>query len=268
MVAALYPLDTLKVRCQLSRRPPLAELRSLGPLAFRSLYAGVAAASLGAAFFGGAYMLAYQAAYRRCSMMAGGDDASLAALSGAAAFSAVLANCCTALVEVPLDTARQRLQGGVASGSLLGLVAASARGGPGKLYAGFAPFLLRTVPMDALQFCVYELLQNLRWLSEERAAARAEARGVPAPLPRLGEAATDMLLGGLAGGASALITMPLDTIKTVMNCGASRGTVVGTARAIWAASGPSGFFAGTSSRLMERIPSCAVYWLAAEGAAG
>jgi hypothetical protein len=58
--------------------------------------------------------------------------------------------------------------------------------------------------------------------------------------------------------------MPLDTIKTVMNCQATRGTVASTARAIWAASGPRGFFAGTSSRMLERVPSCAVYWLAAE----
>jgi hypothetical protein len=106
-------------------------------------------------------------------------------------------------VEVPLDTARQRLQGGVASGSLLRLVATSARAGPAVLYSGFAPFLLRTVPLDALQFCIYELLQNLRWQRDERLTARAAARGCEPSPPPLGEAATDMLLGGVAGGVSA-----------------------------------------------------------------
>jgi hypothetical protein len=40
--------------------------------------------------------------------------------------------------------------------------------------------------------------------------------------------------------------------------------VIPVTKAIWQASAPRGFFAGTSTRLAERVPSCAVYWLAAE----
>lgn len=35
------------------------------------------------------------------------------------------------------------------------LIAKQIAGGPGVLYNGFAPFLLRTLPQDALQFTVY-----------------------------------------------------------------------------------------------------------------
>ena len=264
-----YPLDTLKVRCQLSRRSPLVELRTLGA---RKLYAGCAATAAGASLFGGVYMLAYQAFQRRALRLITGCkageewevDTTVLQISAVAATSAVLANCCTALVEVPLDTARQRLQAGVAQGSLVSLMASSARLGPRSLYNGLFPFLLRTVPMDALQFAVYELLQSVRWQRDERARKKAAAAGRELPTPAFGEAVTDMALGGLAGGISAFLTMPLDTIKTHINCGPQGGSIISVSRAIWAASGPRGFFAGTSSRLLERVPSCAVYWLAAE----
>ncbi len=284
-LAALYPLDTLKVRCQLSRRSPLAELRALlagGPRSLRALYAGCAPAALGASLFGGLYMLAYQSFYRRNLRLLGTDlersngnggaasqadaDAGppLAALSVAAALSAMMANCCTAVVEVPLDTARQRLQAGVANGNMASLMRASAAAGPRVLYAGFVPFLLRTIPLDALQFCVYEALQSVRERQESAAAAAAALRGADAPPALVSEAVMDMALGGIAGGVSAFMTMPLDCIKTHINGGPRGAGVVSVARQIWAASGPAGFFAGTSSRLLERVPSCAVYWLAAE----
>ncbi len=286
-LAALYPLDTLKVRCQLSRRRPLAELRALlaggGPAGVRALYAGCAPAAVGAALFGGAYMLAYQAFYRRNVRLLTGRAAAAAAaeeepeapplalLGLAAGGAAMLANCCTALVEVPLDTARQRLQAGVARGSMARIIAASARGGPRLLYAGFVPFLLRTIPLDALQFTVYEGLQSARERADAREAREAAGSSSSSSSggggdDTLGEAAMDMVLGGIAGGVSAFLTMPLDCIKTHINCaaGAAQCGVLPVTRAIWAASGPRGFFAGTSSRLLERVPSCAVYWLAAE----
>jgi hypothetical protein len=273
-LALLYPLDTLKVRCQLSRRRPGAELKALmaGGAGMRALYAGVAPAALGASLFGGAYMLAYQAFYRRNVRLLGRggvDEEALAlpALAAAAGGAAVLANCCTALLEVPLDTARQRLQAGVAAGPLTRVIAASARAGPRVLYAGFVPFLLRTIPLDALQFFVYAGLQSARERADAAAADQPAAATQPSAVQVwLADAGLDMILGGVAGGVSAFATMPLDCIKTHINCqtGAGPTGVIPVTRAIWAASGPRGFFAGTTSRLAERVPSCAVYWLAAE----
>ena len=286
------------MRCQLSRASPLAELRRIlagGPSSVKALYAGCFPAAVGASLFGGLYMLAYQSFYRRNLRFLGADPDKetqsaagsvaskegsataasvedeeewsgppLAMLSMAAALSAMMANCCTAVVEVPLDTARQRLQAGVSNGSLVGVMRTAASSGPRVLYAGFVPFLLRTIPLDALQFCVYEALQTVRERTEAASSAAADARGEACPQPVLSEAVTDMFLGGVAGGVSAFLTMPLDCIKTHINCGPRGLSVASAARMIWNASGPAGFFAGTSSRLMERVPSCAVYWLAAE----
>jgi hypothetical protein len=160
---------------------------------------------------------------------------------------------------------------GVAAGPLTRVIAASARAGPRVLYAGFVPFLLRTIPLDALQFFVYAGLQSARERADAAAAERPSAAAAAAAQPSavqawLADAGLDMILGGIAGGVSAFATMPLDCIKTHINCVTGSGPtgVVPVTRAIWAASGPRGFFAGTSSRLAERVPSCAVYWLAAE----
>ena len=131
------------------------------------------------------------------------------------------------------------------------------------LYAGFFPFLLRTLPQDSLQFITYSQLSYLR----ERASQRAEEEGRPWNESALATAVADLTLGGAAGGISAFLTTPFDCIKTHINCraaGAPARGVVTVARDIWRASGPKGFFAGVGPRLMERVPSCAVFWVAAE----
>ena len=174
--------------------------------------------------------------------------------------------CHTGCARGMASAGRQRLQAGVAAGPLTRVIAASARAGPRVLYAGFVPFLLRTIPLDALQFFVYAGLQSAR----ERADAVVEDRPPPAAQSAvqvwLADAGLDMILGGIAGGVSAFATMPLDCVKTHINCQTGGGPtgVIPVTKAIWKASGPRGFFAGTSSRLAERVPSCAVYWLAAE----
>lgn len=269
-VAALYPMDTLKVRCQLSQLSPVAELRAMmkasGPRTLNALYAGVRPAALGAAVFGGLYMLAYQSLYRRNTKLLGVSEDSecernLGLLGVAAGISSCMANCVTAVVEVPLDTARQRLQAGVSQGSMVTLLYGQARAGPRVLYNGFFPFLMRTLPQDALQFMLYSQFSALR-----ESHSRKDEEVGPANDNPFTTAVADMFLGGVAGGISALVTMPLDCIKTHINCsppGQSLG-MAAVARQIWVASGPTGFFAGVGPRLMERVPSCAVYWLAAE----
>ena len=63
------------------------------------------------------------------------------------------------------------------------------------LYAGFFPFLLRTLPQDSLQFITYSQLSYLR----ERASQRAEEEGRPWNESALATAVADLTLGGAAG---------------------------------------------------------------------
>ena len=71
--------------------------------------------------------------------------------------------------------------------------------------------------------------------------------------------------GAAAGAASVLVSMPCDVIKTRLQVltaapggrGLSAGAV---ARGMWAAEGPSAFWAGLSARLLHIAPGCALSW--------
>ena len=180
--AVLYPLETWKVRCQMSGLAPLAELRSMlsaGSVASvsSSLYVGMRPAALGAAAFGGSYFLVYQFLFRRSARLLGvttdgeplAPDASvdIGLLGLAAGLSSGMANCVTAVVEVPLDTVRQQMQAGVVRGSMPALLRQQLQAGPASMYCGLAPFLARNIPQDALQFCLFA---SARALPRARAA--------------------------------------------------------------------------------------------------
>ena len=79
----------------------------------------------------------------------------MALLGFAAGASSCLANCATAVMEVPLDTVRLQMQAGTVRGNMGRLLLEQASKGPRQLWNGLSPFLLRTVPQDALQFMLF-----------------------------------------------------------------------------------------------------------------
>jgi len=79
---------------------------------------------------------------------------------------------------------------------------------------------------------------------------------------------THCVAGGLAGGAAAAVTTPLDVIKTLLQ---TRGTVqdaeirnanglMQAARIIKARNGWGGFFRGLRPRILQTMPSTAICW--------
>ncbi|KAK3230226.1 hypothetical protein Dsin_002107 [Dipteronia sinensis] len=66
------------------------------------------------------------------------------------------------------------------------------------LYAGYGSFLLRDLPFDAIQFCIYEQLLLGYKLAARRKLSNAE----------------NAIIGAFAGGITGAITTPLDVIKT------------------------------------------------------
>jgi len=85
-----------------------------------------------------------------------------------------------------------------------------------------------------------------------------------------------MGIGGAAGAAAVLLSMPPDCIKTVMETGggvaaAPASGVLGSSRAFAATGrqlvkhhGLGGLFMGLAPRLVESVPSTMLYWLAVE----
>merc|ERR1712083_1064802 len=101
------------------------------------------------------------------------------------------------LVRVPSEVVKQRMQVGVQSGQLIGLVGHIHRTeGFAGFYAGFAATCYRSVPFALIQFPVYEELKRRM----DRRAKHAWWTGGAS--------------GALAGGIAAVVTTPLDVIKT------------------------------------------------------
>lgn len=73
-----------------------------------------------------------------------------------------------------------------------------AKEGFGGMYAGYGSFLLRDLPFDALQFCVYEQLRIGYKLAARRDLNDPE----------------NAMLGAVAGAVTGVFTTPLDVIKT------------------------------------------------------
>ncbi|CAI0457246.1 unnamed protein product [Linum tenue] len=130
------------------------------------------------------------------------------------------------------------------------------------LYAGYGSFLLRDLPFDAIQFCIYEQLRI-----GYKIAAQRDLNG-----------AENAVIGAFAGAVTGAVTTPLDVIKTrlmiqgsanqykgVMDCVQTVIREEGPAallkgigpRVLWIGIGGSIFFGvleSTKRKLAERRP--------------
>merc|ERR1719318_501849 len=78
------------------------------------------------------------------------------------------------------------------------------------------------------------------------------------------------LSGAAAGGLAALLTMPLDVAKTLLNTqeanvllklGQSRLVGLPSAlRVVWSLAGPGGLFKGCRARVLYQMPATAISW--------
>lgn len=157
--------------------------------------------------------------------------------------SASCASVTAAVLRVPTDTVRHRVQVYMHPGSFAGAAQLMRDRGLAGFYSGFRPTLLRDVPEIALQFALYECLRS--------ALATRGSKKV--------KTAEHLVLGGLSGATAAALTMPLDTAKTQMQCGAGRGSGAGMVQVLQHAveeRGPAALFDGmvrTATRASGRV---------------
>ncbi|CAN1842435.1 S-adenosylmethionine carrier 1, chloroplastic/mitochondrial [Linum perenne] len=105
------------------------------------------------------------------------------------------------------------------------------------LYAGFGAFLLRDLPFDALQFCIYEQIRI-----GYKAAARRDLND-----------AENAVIGAFAGALTGAVTTPLDVIKTrqmVQGSGSQYKGVVDCVQTIVREEGPSALLKGLGPRVL------------------
>ncbi|RCV42929.1 hypothetical protein SETIT_9G254900v2 [Setaria italica] len=234
--AALYPAVVLKTHLQVAPPPQAAAsaaaaaiLRRDGP---RGFYRGFGASLAGTVPARALYMAALEAtksAVGSAALRLGfAEPAASAAASAAGGVSAAVA---AQVVWTPVDVVSQRLmvqtapapaaahyRGGADAFRKI-LVADGVRG----LYRGFGVSVLTYAPSSAAWWASYATAQRLLWRAV--GPAHHDSRGATVAVQGASAAA--------AGGAAALVTMPLDTVKTrlqVMGAGSRAPTLAAAAR--------------------------------------
>lgn len=137
------------------------------------------------------------------------------------------------------------------------------RGGPGALYWGFLPFCYESLPFDMTE------LSTFSYLNDAYAAAQRNPQLKPLA-DRVAPHVWDLAIGGAAGAAAVLVSMPFDCIKTHMqiNPDALTGRSLlqqtagffGVGARMVAQRGPGALFVGTVPRLVQQVPSSTICW--------
>lgn len=208
----MFPVDTLKTRMQAiggsascSVQPPVGVRQALGSILKLEgpsvLYRGIAAMGLGAGPAHAVYFSVYELSKQFLSR---GDPNN----SMAHAASGVVATVTSDAVFTPMDMVKQRLQ--LKSSPYKGVADCVRRvvmeEGVGAFYASYRTTVVMNAPFTAVHFATYEAAKRgLMEVSlpdtvdDERLVVHATA-------------------GAVAGALAAVITTPLDVVKTQLQC--------------------------------------------------
>ncbi|CAH9105705.1 unnamed protein product [Cuscuta europaea] len=181
----LYPIDTIKTRLQV--------VRGGGEIIMKGLYSGLAGNLAGVLPASAIFVGVYEPTKQFLLKSFPENFSALAHLTAGAVGGAA-----SSIVRVPTEVVKQRMQTGQFASAPDALRLIISKEGFRGLYAGYGSFLLRDLPFDAMQFCIYEQLR----LGYKLAAKRDLNDGENA------------MIGAFAGAVTGAITTPLDVIKT------------------------------------------------------
>lgn len=136
---------------------------------------------------------------------------------------------------------------------LNGIVTSFQRGGAMSFYCCLIPYMIKSLPFD-----VAELVTHGQ-LNEVRKSSKYSIHYIPEP-------AWDLIVGGAAGTAAVLSSMPMDCIKTRMEMEALQQSqqkgFVACGMHMLRNEGFTSLWRGVIPRLILYVPGVAVYWLA------
>ncbi|KAL5703584.1 S-adenosylmethionine carrier 1 [Ranunculus cassubicifolius] len=183
--SALYPIDTIKTRLQ--------AVRGGGKIVLKGLYSGLAGNLAGVLPASAIFVAVYEPAKQKLLKTFPENLSAFAHLTAGA-----LGGAASSLVRVPTEVVKQRMQTGQFTSAPNAVRAIMAKEGFRGMYAGYGSFLLRDLPFDALQFCLYEQLRIGYKLAAKRELNDPE----------------NAIIGAFAGALTGAVTTPLDVIKT------------------------------------------------------
>jgi len=225
--AGLQPLDTCKTRLQahisngavvapFSKTARAEMLRViLGKTGIRGLYRGVVPGIVGIVPAAAVYMLVYQTLKRRATSRIPTERR---ALRGAAIMmSAAIGDAAACAVRVPLELVKQRLQVGIYASVRQAVAELAKLKSPALLYTGMRAQLARDIPFAMTEFLAYETLKEI---DSKRSAKRA----ADGKVARYHDKQRQLLIGGICGALAAIVSNPMDVVKTRLMTQAPAGS--------------------------------------------
>ncbi|XP_057775193.1 S-adenosylmethionine carrier 1, chloroplastic/mitochondrial [Salvia miltiorrhiza] len=221
---ALYPIDTIKTRLQAARGG--------GQIILKGLYSGLAGNLAGVLPASAVFVGVYEPAKQKLLRTFPENLSAVAHLTAGA-----LGGMAASFIRVPTEVVKQRMQTGQFASAPNAVRMIVAKEGFKGLYAGYGSFLLRDLPFDAIQFCIYEQLRLGYKLAAKRDLKDAE----------------NAVIGAFAGALTGAITTPLDVIKTRLMVQGSANQYKGIfdcVQTIVRDEGPSALLKGIGPRVM------------------
>ncbi|PON52682.1 Mitochondrial substrate/solute carrier [Parasponia andersonii] len=222
--AVLYPIDTIKTRLQAAHGG--------GSIILKDLYSGLAGNLVGSLPASAICVGVYEPAKQ--TLLASFPE-KLSALAHLTA--GFIGGAASSLIRVPTEVVKQRMQTGQFASAPDAVRLIVAKEGFKGLYAGYGSFLLRDLPFDAIQFCMYEQLRIGYKLAARRELSDLETA----------------MIGAFAGAITGAITTPLDVIKTRLMVQGSAKQYKGICdcvRTIMRQEGNRVFFKGAAPRVL------------------
>ncbi|MED6218210.1 hypothetical protein PIB30_024849 [Stylosanthes scabra] len=259
---AMFPVDTLKTRMQAlattsSLLPPFGLRQSLasilkleGP---SSLYRGISAMALGA----GPAHAVYFSVYEFCKQAFSSSSITTNKYSSLVhAASGVCATVTSDAVFTPMDVVKQRLQ--LKSSPYKGVVDCVTRvareEGVGAFFKSYRTTVVMNAPFTAVHFAAYEAAK--KGLVEVSPESADDGRWV-----------VHATAGGSAGALAAVVTTPLDVVKTQLQCQGvcgcdrfSSNSIGHVIERVIRKDGYRGLMRGYVPRMLFHAPAAAICW--------
>lgn len=152
------------------------------------------------------------------------------------------------VVMVPGEVIKCRMQAGLATSMIDGIVQTVKTDGLRGLFAGYYATLVRDVPYTMLELGLYENIKS--FLRKQKKVDKLEQRD-------------ELMAAAITGGITAFITTPLDLVKTKLmiqpSVGGQYSGVADALFSIYNAGGTKALFVGAFARVCWLLPFTTIY---------
>lgn len=220
----VYPLDTLKTRFQ-SPDYTRSFTGANRPAFFRGLWQGVGPVICATLPSSGAFFTTYEGTK---SVLGGLNEKGLIPAPFVHSAASGLAELVSCAILTPAEVIKQNAQ--MVSGPSAAGVSATRqtlqkfKNNPFALWRGYTALAGRNLPFTALQFPMFERLKAAltQWRAQKFKTANGRERK-PSEMSVLERALVTSVAAGSAGSVAAVVTTPIDVVKTRIMLAASEG---------------------------------------------